>query len=831
MSGWLRRILPRGAGARLAGVCVALALCGVAQWYIRQRQHWGVASELLAISVLAAGLFLGKPEPAPERRAAAAGGRRSRSVLALGLVLAVAGLGALATASALLSRNWVVRFDRAAPLAIAGTAVWSVGLALVQRGRDRRAVPLPMPRWEWLAFVAIVALGVFLRFYRSDVFPPQGVCAVEEPQSGMGAHAILHAGARPWEFVGDRWLPVPFFVLMGENLRALRLPFMLVSALTIIPLYGLMRQLVSRQAALFATALFAMCSWHLIYARLAHAIFPTTLIVVLVLYLCARVHRRGGLAPYPWIGFLSAYTLYAYAGYRATTLLVVVFLGVSLGVSVRRWRAAIVPRFRAQARGALLTQCVGLLCAGVAFVAAALPLVFLLRANPQYYLEAAHRAVIGNPQYYTSDLRLAVQQRIDRLRDTAEMFNHLGDGAFTFNLPGEPMLDPVSGVLFPIGLAYTLLWWRHRLQGFFAFAFLFLLLMGTVFVHNFDIRRLQGIIPLIFVLIAFAADRLQQLGAEWRRGRARPALLLAALALAVTALGFNYDLYFRRMMNDQKVIAGFHNRYTLDIAYLHSLPPDAYLLVVGDTLNLFSPSDYAWWRGDEVPGSAVADLLPLLRGQAGKWDGHDLRVLIEQPFEREALGRLLQERFPGTRCENISQFHAAHLDYTVCRVPTVHSGRGFIGGARARYFRRDASTPFLERTEPVVSYAITPVGCQEPQTFDKGLCRAEWEGTWEVPQTGTYQVKAEGRQASVSLVIDGERVDRPAVTLSAGPHDVRVEAQSQSHDETGTRLLWRRNETEPWQLVRFARFAGEDGARPPAAAPAAEPLAAPAAPR
>ena len=124
-----------------------------------------------------------------------------------------------------------------------------------------------------------------------------------------------------------------------------------------------------------------------------------------------------------------------------------------------------------------------------------------------------------DPTYYSKDRNVMITQRIARIRETAMMFNHVGDDSGTFNVPGQPMLDPVSGVLLTIALAYCVVWGRHRWQGFFALMFLVLLVMGTIFVHNFDIRRLQGIIPLIFVLVAFLADRVGQVFCRTARPR------------------------------------------------------------------------------------------------------------------------------------------------------------------------------------------------------------------------------------------------------------------------------------------------------------------------
>ena len=108
------------------------------------------------------------------------------------MLISIAGIAAFGVASYFLTADWQRHFDLAAPLAIASVALCGAGLAL----RDRRCHAgqrrMPMLRWERWLLVAIVAFGFFLRFYRYDYFPPpDGVCAVEEPQAGQAAHLHL----------------------------------------------------------------------------------------------------------------------------------------------------------------------------------------------------------------------------------------------------------------------------------------------------------------------------------------------------------------------------------------------------------------------------------------------------------------------------------------------------------------------------------------------------------------------------------------------------------------------------------------------------------------
>jgi hypothetical protein len=785
--------------ARLSLALVALAACAVAQWYIRRKLYWPEASPAFVAAALVAGWFLGRPAnpstlPGTTRT-------RGRLALWLGISLALAGLAVYGFAIRQLIVNWHVHFDTAAPLTVAGIALWSAGLALCSPSLPDR----PWPRWETVAFVAVLLIGLFARFYRYDYYPPDGVCAVEEPQSGQATYLILHHGGRPWEFLGDRWLAVPTFALFGANLTTLRLPYTVVSWLTLIPFYLLVRALVMRPAALFATALFAVSSWHLLYARLAHAIFPTTLIAVLVLYLSVRAHQRGGLGVFPWIGFLCSYTLYTYAGYRGTPVFAAVFFAISFLIHVRDWYRAGGAELAA-ARRKVAIQSVGFVLALIAFIGPILVLQPRLKGeNTGHFFEAAKRSVI-NTGYFSADLSKFLPQLWDRTLMAFKLFNHLGDGSETFNLPAEPMLDPITGVLMAVGLAYCVILWRHRWQGYFAFVFLALLTAGGIIVGNFDPRRLQGIIPLIFVMIAFAADRVAQAGTARLGGAARAVLL--SLCAVVTAATFylNWDLFFVRTINDPRVRMAFQNRFTVALRYLHSLPDNAYMLFLSDVPYFFMPSDLEWMRGHRIPGAVTSDLLPVFQGQRGRWEGRDLRILMQEPYEHEAIARLLQKRFPGMACIDASHPDRPAQSMTGCDVPE-DGGVPFAGGIRARYFRINETEPFLERLEPAISFAFMPDICSFPQVLGKVPCRVEWEGEFEVTQPGPYVFQPESRHGALSVWLDGQPLARE-MDLAAGRHQLRAEARFATvNDEAqdgGARLLWRPSNDSKWELVPFA---------------------------
>jgi len=808
---------PTMSWARYLALCFCLAVCAAAEWRIYYRYQWELPNMALVGGALLSAVLLGRSQPLtqlPRYDQVTEPPRR----LWLGIALALAGLIVLTFSVHLLNTQWEQAFGDGWLGVVAGIAIGSGGLALCDR-RFRKAVePICWERWEIVAFTLILALGLFLRFYRYDYFPPpDGICAVEEPQEGQGVFLTMQ-GLRWWEFMLDRWLPIPLWMFAGPSLTTLRIPFTVVSWLTLIPLYLLLRQLVSRPSALFATGLFAVCRWHLIYARLAHAIFgPTLPLILTALYLCVRVHRRGGLAAYAWIGLLCGATLFAYAGYRGTTL----FIGLFFVVSVL-WHLIAVRRATVEGRTAALfavrTEIIGLLLLAVGLSSVALPLYGRLKNNPNFFVEAAVRAT-DDQVYYSDNKDIAWMMRQRRVRQTAMMFLHAGDSSGAFNLPGSPQLDPVSGALFVIGLAYCVIYAAYRFQGFFALYFLVLLFMGTFFVHNLDIRRLQGLIPLIFILIAFVVDRFGRLTLARFGPRARPALAGMALVLGGLAFADNYDVYFRRMMNDRGVRSVFQNRYTIAYRYLRSLPPNAYLISLTDMVNFFAPSDYEWlWRSGP-PGHATSDLTPLFLGEKGPWNGRELHLLIQHPqLEAQQLARLLAGRFPGSRCEPLLHPDRSYPEFWTCDVPQPIEPHSWTGNVTARYYRGDQAEPLLVRQQAVISYAFMPDECLVYKGLYEPPCRVEYDGTFHIDNAGSYQLLVQAWQGELTIILDGKVLHRGnahrrgividdsmqrAARLEPGEHRLRIEANLTSLERAGVRVHARASPTEEWELLWF----------------------------
>jgi len=327
----------------------------------------------------------------------------------------------------------------------------------------------------------------------------------------------LHA--RPLECPLTGYLPALAFRLWGESSFALRLPFLILGILTVIPFYLLLRELFEVEVALFGTLLLAVCRWHALASRIADELFLPIFFEVSLLYFLVKGHKTGKVNHFFWLGILTGYTFYAYTAYRAIPFFVLLFFGAQflwgflthclssekgLGSYLRRtwaggYRQALRPFDGAQDRLRSGQALVFL----VAMLTILGPFIVVSWRGDRFFVEAYLRHVFVRGDTALTGLQLSLSDWPARVQRALLIFTHRGEDYVALNLPGEPMLDPVSGVLLAWGVAYCLLTFYKPYRLFFLAWFFTILLIGAILPLNFYVGRFSGLIPILFILICF----------------------------------------------------------------------------------------------------------------------------------------------------------------------------------------------------------------------------------------------------------------------------------------------------------------------------------------
>ncbi len=308
---------------------------------------------------------------------------------------------------------------------------------------------------HWSLVVLILCLAAGLRLYRLDSVPPG--LTHDEAGHGHDAIAILH-GARPiYETVGYGreplydYLVAGLMALLGPTGRALRFSPVLLGMVTLFATFAWARLAFDGPTALASVALQAASFWSLSTSRqalrsgLLSALFTTA-----VYFYWRSASRETGFLRkdrVSWIGMglcalLIGATLYTYTPARVLWVVFPAFLAYLALVHRATFRRVWLPT--------LVAILVGLLLAA--------PLFAYLRVHPEAeqrmaMLDAPLRALM------TGDVSVILNRAWSCI--AGFFIPGWGDDFLAYTIPGRPVFDPLTGVLFLAGVGLCLVRWRE----------------------------------------------------------------------------------------------------------------------------------------------------------------------------------------------------------------------------------------------------------------------------------------------------------------------------------------------------------------------------------
>jgi DNA-binding beta-propeller fold protein YncE/4-amino-4-deoxy-L-arabinose transferase-like glycosyltransferase len=712
--------------------------------------------------------------------------RRYRPV---GLILI--GAGVLAEVSLLLLQEaGMLRPAQTWPGYFAGWLVCMIGLAVADCQRPGRAqlaecwAGLRRRRWEWLALALILAFAAVTRIYDLEN-TPIGLWG-DEGNDGFESVRVLN-GELTTPFTSDwganpamhQWVNAFFFMLFGPNIVALRLVAAVVGLLMILLTYLLGRQLWGPRVALLAAFFMTVSRWHIHRSRFDSVVtqgIPFELLAFLFLFRALRTRR---LTDFAWCGLCGGLGLYFYHGLRAVPIIIGIFV-LCLAIPhplqfVRRY--------------------------ALGCVAAVLAALFAFAPLGQYYLHhlesftgRAEAVLIFNQKthfqsQYPKVEPTPVNMVLVQARDTALMFNYRGDPNEVFNWRRLPMLDPLMGVFFVLGLAYALWRWRDRRNGFVLIWFAVTMTLGSVLTVGIPHSvRTTGAIPAIMLLAAAGAARAW--AALWPAlRRAGRVLLVAGAAIWLGLMVYqNLDTYFNQFMPSRSVWYTHGGITTTVSRELRPYAEDYRLMFFWQHLahRYHNVVRFIVGEMDAQDFGSLAEAVPV-HGAADKG------VIYQFMEDDHELAAYLPRWYPGgvltTAADPWGKVVAA--SYRV-EAAEIAAHQGLVG----RYYAGAdwAGAPILERTDKAVDFAgawTAPDGANLAPTRDP--FSVEWLGTLFGDGDQRYLgVVADGY---ASLELDGQEIVAGAgggampVALARGLHSIRLRV-SFPQGPAPARLVW-----------------------------------------
>jgi hypothetical protein len=401
----------------------------------------------------------------------------------------------------------------------------------------RRAGPEGhLERSDWVALALLVALGGFFRLYRIGEIP-SGPWVDE---LGAAANAVNLAGRLPFTpfattpmfEIGPSWVHTPnlylYFCyavlwLSGFSPLGLKLISVLPGIAAPPALYLLGRRFLAREPALLGAGLLAVSHWQVTAGRWGwDEVLVTALTVAAFAALLAGV-QDGRPSPIFLAGAVTGLAQYAYVAARLTALAAVVFLALR----------ALETRTRRELRD------LGLFAAGL--LQAVLPIAVYWVAHPATFA-VREREISIIPQLLSGELGPLAEN----LRAYGLMFLVRGDANPRQNLPGLPMLDPVAGILFVVGLAVALAAWR-RAESQLTLIWLSVGLLGGILSHPVSAPnsyRVGLVAPACALLAGMAWQAVLTLVRKHRPGAFARSSAFAAAALVALSGALTFVNYF-----------------------------------------------------------------------------------------------------------------------------------------------------------------------------------------------------------------------------------------------------------------------------------------------
>lgn len=403
----------------------------------------------------------------------------------------------------------------------------------------------------WAALGAIVLFGAAVRLYNLDEFPP-GLWFDEADNVLQAQQIFLNEPATARAFSVFTNLPTAFLVpialvvkLAGVSITSARLVAVAFGLAGILAMFLMMRHMAGTLFGLIAAFLTATMRWDINWSRIGMHGVTMTFFTAITAWLTYRALRSERMADFALAGAAMGLGMWFYTPFRLFPLVMGIAALHAL-IFTRTARKRLLINFGALALFAVLVT---------------LPLLQFAATHPEEFFRRPGDVSIFAHVPEGEAASAVMNNLLRHLR----MFHFEGDPNGRHNIPGEPMLDTLSGLLMLAGLAVVAFRWRNAAMFALPFWVLIMIMPGTLSIPWESPQSLRSIavIPAVIALITLAVGYIWQSGRALNLPVARYiAPILASALLAVIAYA-NIEAYFGEQANDPAVYSAFSTADTL----------------------------------------------------------------------------------------------------------------------------------------------------------------------------------------------------------------------------------------------------------------------------
>jgi len=397
-------------------------------------------------------------------------------------------------------------------------------------------------RNEFFWLIIIILLTIFLRLYRLTEIPP-GLTG-DEAWTGLDAIEILKRGyigpyipVHAWgQMAGYLYYQAFVFKIFGVSFFSLRLGGAIIGILTIIAFYFLAKLFFDKKISLLITFLFSVSHWHLHFSHMAFFLIAVPFFSITSFYFLIKGFKTKKLIFFILGGISLGLGLNTYFSFASSALAIIIFIVYKL------WTE----KFN---KKVLVGSLVFIIFSFIIF----LPLGTYILKNPDIFWG---RHPLTNP--FVGENRKELEIKYGEIsnfkiftlnvKKTLLMFHYQGDNSAINNLPNQPMLDKVTGILMLIGLFFALKKAKQEKQFLALIWFLMALVPGFLTSGAPNARRTIDTLPPIFL---FAGLGLETMKMSLKnlfsyKNFKRFIFILLSLILIVFPLWENLNIFFNK---------------------------------------------------------------------------------------------------------------------------------------------------------------------------------------------------------------------------------------------------------------------------------------------
>ena len=616
----------------------------------------------------------------------------------------------------------------------------------------------------WAALGAIVLFGAAVRLYNLDEFPP-GLW-FDEADNILQAQHILNEPSTVGAFSAFTNLPTAFLVpialvvkLAGVSITSARLVAAAFGLAGIVAMFLMMRHMGGTLFGLIAAFLTAAMRWDINWSRIGMHGVTMTFFTAITAWLTYRALRSERMADFALAGAAMGLGMWFYTPFRLFPLVMGI---VALHALI----------FTRTARRRLLIN-FGVLALFAVFVS--LPVLQFAVTQPEEFFRRSSAVSIFA---HVPEGEAASAVRNNLLRHL-RMFHFEGDPNGRHNIPGEPMLDTLSGLLMLAGLAVVAFRWRNAAMFALPFWVLIMIIPGTLSIPWESPQSLRSIavIPAVIALITLAVGSIWQSGRALKLPVARYIAPIAASALLAVIAYANIEAYFGEQANDPAVYSAFSTSDTLMARDSADQIRRGYNPMVSRQFKFSSTADL-FGSGFYRETIAAPANIPLSPSQV--WRG---AAIYLEPRE-SGFYDTLRAYYPTADFREVrapsgeeALYYAAYIsDAELQAAQGLVERRTTADGEVSERIKSDTQSVWMLEAGP------------DDTPFD-----VEWRGALHITRPGEYTLALES-DSDASVILDGIPLlsqDNPMVKIepAVGLHTLEVRAHV-ANNNGALRLLW-----------------------------------------